>query len=288
MQAEGYESLYDGILAQKLLFDQAYVSQDFKKTLLIKSGLKVDKVYHGRVLRDENSDLYVFHFNLNQRDYLVVGIGFSQHELQQLAPKFSNNIVSNNYMEQNLRHSKWSFLFPQPVYANICDPRSPVGTKGFAETKNHLEENEILKGIGRCAMTSFNEIKNSLKEGVSFFKKLATDPRKLWEEMKESYGQFRELVLKIKAEVQQMLMSMSGLTTEQKVQMACGMAGSAMGIVVKSVLGGATSLLTSLPQVALKLKSMTALIKKTQGLSRFGLKDKERNLVAEKVMSCAR
>lgn len=288
-EREGFHSLYDGTLAASFLFDKAFVSPDMEKAFLLKSGLKVDMSLYGKIIKDEASQTYAVHFELNGINYLMLGIGLSADEMLKVTHKLIPGFKQSASYVPARKFLKWGTAFyGQEASAEFCDYRVNKSTRGLQETKNHIEDNEILKGIGRCAMTSFNEIKDSLKDGADFFKNLATDPRMLWGEMKQSFLQFKELVLNIRSEVRQMLTSLQNLTPDQKVQLACSMAGVAMGVVARSVMGGASSLLTSLPQVTAKLKSISALIAKTKGLGKFGLGAKDQNLIADKVLSCAR
>lgn len=288
-ETEGFNSLYDGTLATNFLFDKAFVSSDLEKAFLLKSGLRVDKSLQGKIFKDEASQTYAVHFEINSVNYLMLGVGLSEEEMLKVTRKIIPGLKKEASFIPMKKLLKWgTLLYSEEASANSCDYRAKAPTRSLQETQNFLEDNEIIKGIGRCAMTSFNELKDSIKDRASFFRKLAADPRMLWQEMKQSYVQFRELVLNIRSEVRQMLVNLQNLTPEQKVQLACSMAGVAMGVVVKSVLGGASSLLTSLPQVTLKLKSISALIGKTKGLGKFGLGAKDQNLIAERVLSCAR
>ena len=79
---------------------------------------------------------------------------------------------------------------------------------------------------------------------------------------------------------------MKGLSTEQKTQMACTLAGTVMGGAVQSMLVGG-ALTKILPGLLLKVKESAALLKKIASLEQLGIRFPDKSFLAREVLSCA-
>lgn len=257
-------------------FDFVYVNHNWNKAVLIKEGLAAPADKTGILIRDEKLGGTVFHFQLEGASYVMVALGFSSAELQTLlAP-----------LKPKSSFSKWSLLVNSAHAAEECDaPPSALGN--LAESSASLEDAAILRKIGQCAVDAWQGVKKSGEDTLSFFKKLATDPGALWGEMKDSFLQLKEFSLNIKSEVQNVISAFGGLPTEQKLQVACTMAGQALMGAAEGLLAGG-ALVKVLPALVLKLRQSASLLAKLGDLKKRGYNLPDLNTATREVLSCAR
>lgn len=257
-------------------FDFVYVSHNWDKAILIKEGLRAPADKTGIIIRDEKLGGSVFHFQREGSSYVLLALGFSSAELQTLlAP-----------LKPKSSFSKWSLFVNSAQAAEECD-NQPKALGNLAESSASLEDAAILRKIGQCSVDAWQGIKKSGEDTLSFFKKLATDPSALWGEMKESFVQLKEFALNIKSEVQSVIASFGAMPTEQKLQVACTMAGQTLMGVAEGLLAGG-ALAKILPMLVLKLRQSASLLAKLAELKKRGYNVPDLNTATREVLSCAR
>lgn len=132
------------------------------------------------------------------------------------------------------------------------------------------------------------ELKNSASDTVKFFKSLATNHLQLWTETTNTFNQLKGFVFNIQSELKNIYRNMNGISTEDKVQMACMISGGLVQIAAQSLLTGGAALTRALPLLMLKLKSVTDLLAKIAALEKRGILFKNKDLLTREVMSCVR
>lgn len=274
---EGLWSVRGASFAQAgMPFDFVYVDHNWDKAILIKEGLSAPADKTGIIIRDEKLGGSVFHFQREGSSYVLVALGFTTAELQSLLSP----------LKPKSSFSKWSLLVNSAQAAEDCD-NPPNALSNLAESSASLEDAVILRKIGQCAVDAWQGIKKSGEDTLGFFKKLATDPGALWGEMKDSFLQLKEFSLNIKSEVQNAISSFGAMPTEQKLQVACTMAGQTlMGVAEGLLVGGA--LAKVLPMLILKLRQSASLLAKLGELKKRGYNVPDLNTATREVLSCAR
>lgn len=272
----GYHSLSDqNLSAGGLPFDSLLISNHWEKSLMIKAGLKVPSSFEGQIIEDDSSGVSAFHFRFEGTPYLIVALHHKKSELQRLFQpwlKTSQSVL-------------WRLLVPE-AQALYCPPMNKT-TAGLQSTAKHIESNEILKTIGSCGMDALQGMKQSVTGTFDFFKTLATNPKKLWTEMKESFVQLKEFALNLNQELKQVFAAFSSMSSEQKVQLACTMTGELIaGAAQAFIAGGALAKL--LPSLILKMKSASASFLRIADLEKSGMKLPDKSFLTKEVLSCAR
>lgn len=279
-QKAGYETLSDtNLSAVGLPFDSLLVANHWDKSIMLKAGLKVPGNIEGRIIEDTASGVLAFHFRFQDTPYLLVSTGLSKADLQTLVRPW---LVSSQTV-------LWK-IFVSSAEAAYCPPNAGSAnrnTDSLKSTADHIEKNEVLKAIGRCGMDALNGANQSATQTLTFFKNLATNPAKLWTEMKESFVQLKEFALNIDTELQQVYAAFGAMSGEQKLQLACSMSGELIAGAAQSfIVGGALAKL--LPQLILKMKSASAMFIKIANLEKLGLKMPDKSLLTREILSCAR
>jgi hypothetical protein len=272
---KGFRSLSDASLVSTgLPFDKAFVSENWHKVLLLKAGLKAPANIEGRLIEDSAIGVSVVHFHFEGTPYVLVSLNNSRDELQDIVKPWLRSKSS----------VAWSVFFPQ-AHALACPDYKDV-TKGLQATAAHIEKNEVLQGIGRCALDAMQGAKTSAEDTLNFFKNLVNDPSGLWSEMKESFVQLKEFALNIQTELQQAFAAFANLPLPMKLKAACTFAGTAMVGAVQVALSG-VAIGRVLPSLLLKVKSSAAMLKKIAGLEKLGIKFPGQAGMMQEVMSCA-
>ncbi|MNT05504.1 hypothetical protein D3C72_1401250 [compost metagenome] len=272
---KGFRSLSDASLVSTgLPFDKVFVSANWEKVLLLKAGLKAPANIEGRLIEDSSVGVSVVHFQFEGTPYVLVSLNNSRDELQDIVKPWLKSKSS----------VAWSLFFPQ-AQALACPDYKSV-TKGLETTAAYIEKNEMFQSIGRCALDAMQEAKSSATDTLNFFKKLVSDPKELWSEMKESFVQLREFALNIQTELQQTFETMTHLPSEMKTRLACSLAGTVMVGAVQAALNPA-SLVRVLPSLLLKVKGSAATLKEIANLEKLGIKLPNKSGMMQEAMSCA-
>jgi hypothetical protein len=279
--SQGYRALSSrSVLSKQLHFDFAFVGANLEKALLLKSGLRAPAEIMNTVLTDEKSKTTVFHFEMEGTPYVLVAMNLSSSELKDLV---------RPWLKQKQTASlKWRLLIGEQAHAiaPVCGSWMANQMKEtLSKTASHIDANEMLQSIGRCSAQALDGISSSVSDSLDFFKKLATDPSALWTEMKDSFIELKNFALNIQEELGPALDAVAGLTTEQKTQMACTLAGKLVASAAQAFVSGA-ALAKALPMMLLKLKQTTATLVKMARLEKLGINFGNKSKLAEEVIAC--
>lgn len=262
------------LIKTNLPFDRVFVSDRWKKSLLLKAGLQAPASIEGQVLQSSDSEIQAFHFTYEGTAYLLIAINLSKDELENIVRPWLRN-----------QTTVLNLFIPSANAAVSCD-LTPNPWSKMTETVRHIESETILRSIGRCSSQALEGAKNTAADTLDFFKKLAKDPRGLWSEMKTSYEAFKSFTLNFKTDVEQILSTLGILSTEQKAQIACTISGE----ILTSALAGAglTSLPRLLPTLTLKMKQVAQILAETANLEKKGIKVPNKQFLTHEALRCAK
>jgi hypothetical protein len=272
--ANGYHSMSDMNLTQAgFAFDRVFVSHRWQSGLVLKAGLKVPTNLLGKVMEDRSLGIQVLHFEIENTPYMVMGIDMTHGEFREaVSPWITSSDTS----------MKWGWVMPR-AYAVTCNT---MPANAFKRTASDLESNSILRAIGKCGADALGGAVGSVGSTFNFFKRLATEPGKLWEETKQSFVDLKNFVMNIGDELSSAYAAFTGLTAQEKLDIACVVAGQAAGTIAQAALGGA-ALAKLFPSLMLKVKAGLSLIKKVGELSLKGIKLPNKSFLMREAMSCA-
>lgn len=255
-------------------FDAIYVDSRFQKKLLLKAGLGVPENIEGQILVEPNLDLLAFHFKFDGTPYLLIALNFSKEDFQKIV---------SPWIKQKYSILWW--LAPQPVFANENCYESPQPWSRLISVKSDIEQNSILRSVGRCGADAIARATQSANDTLDFFKNLATNPKKVWQEIKASADELTNLTLNFRVEISSLFESLTGLTEEQKVQLACSISGS---ILTKALTGGGVlSLGALLPKMIQQLKKVGALLKEISSIEKKGVLLPNKSFLTQEALHCA-
>jgi hypothetical protein len=257
-----------------LPFDKVFVSSNWEKVLLLKAGLKAPANIEGRLIEEKSLGVSVIHFQFQGTPYVLLSLNNSREEFKDIVKPWLKSDAS----------FAWSMFFP-PAQATVC-PRFQDVSRLLKESAAHVENNEVLQGVGRCALDALHAAKSSAQDTLDFFKKLVSDPAQLWSEMKESFVQLKEFAFNIQSELQQTFETITNLPIDLKKALSCTLAGAIMAGAVQAALNGA-SIGRLLPALLLKVKGSASMLKKIADLEKLGIKLPNRSGMMQEVMSCA-
>jgi hypothetical protein len=279
-QKYGYYSLSDTSLIQAgLAFDHAYVSEGWKSSFLLKAGLSVPEKMEGKVLKDQNLDIYVLHFWHENTPYLLMGLDMSEAHFLKVARPWIK------------KSSKGIFSMLSIISSAHADDNcelSPSAVSSLAATSSQLEDRALISKIAECGMDALKGGAGRIEETFDFFKKLATNPTKLWAETKESFRELKSFVLNIKSELQEVFQNLSGTDLNQKLALACSITGSMFVTAAQSMLMGPGALARALPLMMLKLKKTSTLLSQLGILKKQGVNLPDNKRVTSEVLSCVK
>jgi CRISPR/Cas system-associated protein Cas10 (large subunit of type III CRISPR-Cas system) len=159
-------------------------------------------------------------------------------------------------------------------------------TDKFRATATSLEGDAILRAIGKCGADALTGAGSSVTSTLNFFKNLATDPLKLWDQTKQSFYELKNFVMNMHSEVVEMYKSFSNLTSQEKSEIACTMAGYMIGKVAQGAVTGAL-LAKTLPTMMLAVKTAGGMLKKIAELAQKGIQLPNKSFLVREAMACA-
>lgn len=276
---KGYRSLSSlGVRSSKLAFDFAFVSPRFERAILLKAGLRAPIDMQNKIIYEKAAGLTVLNFEVETTPYVLVALNIPKSEVQDL---FQPWLMSSG------SSARWRFLLPQRAEAaSTCLSTGKSEWGGpLKETATHIDQTEILQSIGRCGAQAMQGASSSALETLTFFKKLATDPKSLWVEMKDSFVELKNFALNIQQEMGPILETLRGLSSEEKMQIACNLSGQLVSSSVQALVSGA-ALAKVLPMMLLKLKAVSQLLAKIALMEQRGISSVKNKGLVETVIRC--
>ncbi|KYG66136.1 hypothetical protein AZI86_03480 [Bdellovibrio bacteriovorus] len=277
LSANGFHSISDlNLTTAGFTFDRAFVSHQWQSSMILKSGLQVPDTMLGKVITDEGLGVQVLHFKVEETYYMLMGMDMTKGEFKEAAkPWITSSDVS----------AKFSWLLPQ-AHAVTCmtGPQNRVG-----KTADSLESDSILRAIGKCGTDALSGFTGSVSSTLSFFKRLATEPGKLWAETKQSFVELKNFVMNINSELKEAFAAFQSLPSEEKAAIACTIAGQVLGDAAQGLVGAGAlaGLAKLLPSLLLKIKAGLKTVVQGLELRNKGLKIPDGSVLAREAMSCA-
>lgn len=277
LSANGFHSISDlNLTTAGFAFDRAFVSHQWQSSMVLKSGLQVPNSMLGKVVSDDGLGVHVLHFKVEEAYYMLMGMDMTKGEFREAAkPWITSSDVS----------VKFGWLVPQAQAVTcLTGPQNRM-----RNTADSLESDSILKAIGKCGTDALSGFTGSISSTLSFFKRLATEPKKLWAETKQSFVELKNFVMNINSELKQVFAAFQSLPSEEKAAIACTIAGQVLGDAAQALAGAGAlaGLAKMLPSLLLKIKAGLKTVVQGLELRNKGLKIPEGSILAREAMSCA-
>ena len=277
-EGKGFHKITDQTLSKTgLPFDGVYTTADWSKALLLKAGLKAPTNLEGQIIEEPSLGMLILHFKFEGSPYVLAATNLSRHEFAKIVKPWLKNSSKSALLQ--------SLLLPQAQAFDCAMASSKFDS--FVNTKGFIESQETLKSIGKCATDALGGAVQSVDSTFDFFKKLATDPKALWGEMKDSFVELKSFVLNINEEMKSVYAAFGSMTPEQRTQIACTMTGELIAGALQAMVAGA-GLAKLLPGLILKMKAATATLTKLAGLEKKGIALPDKSLLTREALSCAR
>lgn len=259
-------------------FDFVFVSPDWQKWILLKEGLQAPAKESHRVITSKELSVQVANFEYKGGHYVLLASGLSARELSTILKPIFKSPDQALFLPLT--------LFAEHAFANDCsktDPHTP-----FQLTAKHIQNNELLKTIGKCGADAIQGAQTNVTNTLNFFKTLALNPLHVWKEMRDSFLELRSFVFNLHTELEKIIGDLQGLTLEQRLTLGCNLTGQLMLVAVTATAVGTTNLAQVLPQILLKLKNSTVMIAKLAELKKRGFNIPDLNESSRKVLACVR
>ena len=237
-----------------LPFDQVLHSPSLRQMVAVKFGLTPVGMKEGEIISVPEEGLLVTHLKIKGSWALLVAQGFEQEEFQKLiTPKK----ISFNFL---------NLLIPR-AHASDCTQVHRVATP-LVELSDQINSQNLTSQIAQCLATGARALGENLKESLDFYRRLATEPRKVWQEFKQGMQAFGGLLMNLRQEASQLLTSLSHLSPSLKAEVICGMSGTLIASAGQALLLGPASLARALPGLTLKLRGMVESLAELSRLTR--------------------
>lgn len=252
--------------------DEVLSSNRDEGLIFINANLKASQEVQNKIVefRQNNGVFYLYHtkkasiafFNLSEN--AVKKLVYSLDQKAEFITKIKNFFISESYAD-----------------TVACNTPPPNKYGQVENISSAMDNSFIMKKIGECAVHALHGAKESVEETADFFKKLATNPAALWTDVKKSYDGLKHFAMNFSTELQSFYQTITNLTLEDKIDIACTLTGQLIPGLVLSLTGsspmvGAKLLAGLLP----KLERMRTLINLLQ---RYKISTK----VAKESLSCA-
>ncbi len=278
-QRAGLASLSDqAFVSSSLKFDFAFASSEWKKFVLIKEGLKAPASDRYKIFHAKDLSSLVVNFEFQGSHYVLIATGLTAAELKNLFQDIAP-------LKENAQLWKLRAFFPTAQAAQCASP-ALTSTQKLAPTLRHIENVELLRTIGKCSGDALRGAYQGAENTLSFFKVLAQNPAKLWQEMKQSFDELKAFTMNMQTEIKKILANMQTLSVEQRLELACTITGELLLGTATSLAVGGSQLAKLLPQLLLKLKNSTQHLTLLAELQKKGFTIPDINVSTRKILSC--
>ncbi|MEN0060189.1 MAG: hypothetical protein AAGB31_15225 [Bdellovibrio sp.] len=259
-----------------LPFDTLFVSSLFKGAIAIKAGVQAPESIRGQLIEDTQVGATAFHFLYEDTSFLLLAFDVSKEDLKRIVHPWLRSSTT----------LLWSLFMPAAQAQDRCTLRATeVGFRTVAPIASHIKADTTTKKIGECALSALRSAGNQMKETLQFFTGLATEPAKIWQEMKDSYTQLKGFVLNIQEELDQMFTALSGISVEEQAQITCSFTGT---LISSSILALHTGKFVKLiPQMLLKMKEVSQKILALTKAENLGISLPNKKHLSSEIISCA-
>lgn len=274
-KSRGFFSLSDTTLTtQGLPFDNAYLGVGLKQNLVIKAGLEVSQDLEGVTLFDPELNVRIFHFKFRDVSYMVMGFEFSEKEFKEVVSPWAK--VSKT--------SLFNLLIPE-AHAETCEIPGQAH-KDISTLSNTLSGEAIIKKIAECGMEALKGVADQASNTWDFFKKMATNPKQLWKETKESFYELKDFVLNIDSEIKTIFTNLGNISLPEQLDLACHLSGHVFTMVAQSFFLGPAAIARQLPLAMNRLKKMSEQLSNAAILRKKGIKVPDNKKLTDEVTRC--
>ena len=247
-----------------LPFDQLFHSASMRKMLAVKFNLTPIGMKEDEIIEVEGENLLVTHIRINKTWALIVAQGFEIEELKKIiAPQGSS-------------FSFLKFLIPS-AHASDCTEIHNVAAP-LHQLSQEMEQQSLSSRIAQCMSTAATSLKESLKESLDFYGRIASSPLQVWREFKQGMSAFGQVIYNLRQEISGITSSLGHLSPSLMGEVVCGFTGIVISKLATSLILGPASLARSIPEITLKIKtaadkltSLNALANKIPSLQAQGL-----------------
>lgn len=264
------------------LYDFAYSTTDLEKYVLLKAGVVVPEKEYGVFYHDEEYNALVTHIRVNDISYLLIAKGFEKTEIKSLLSPFVKQEA----------FSFFNLIFPSAHAAGpfneICVPTFyQLSTIKLSASYQQINQSMVSSQITGCAIDALKTMKSSLESTYGFYKDLLTNPKKVWNETLKNFESMKALIGNLNTEFKNLIQVISNLSTEEQMKIVCGLTGDAVMTAAGALLMGPQNLTKEAPRLLLKIKNLTASLKKMDFLDKLDLKPKSQKQIIQEIISCA-
>lgn len=265
------------------LYDFAYTTTDLEKYVLLKAGVVTQEKEYGVLYHDDEYNALITHIKVNDISYLFIAKGFEKAEIKNLLSPFVKKEA----------FSFFNFIFPSAQAAGpfneICVPTfHQLSTIKLSASYQQINQSMVSSQITSCAIDALKSMKSSLESTYGFYKDLLTNPKKVWNETLKSFESMKTLIANLNTEFKNLIQVISNLSTEEQMKIVCGLTGDVVMLAAGSLLMGPQNLAKDAPRLLLKIKNVTASLKKMDFLEKIGIKPKSQKQIIQEIISCAK
>ena len=247
--------------------DEVLYSNSHSGTIFIKLGLLAPVEQRFKLISSGNLTLY--HTNSAS----IAFFDFSPLEVQVLSSGLGQKVTLNML----------DIIIPTAEASDLifCQNENKNSFSNLEQISEKINQSLLVKKIGECALMALKGAEGNVEDIKKFFSNLS-DPKKMWDEMKQNYDQLKHLVTNLTSELQSFYKTMSGLTVQDMLDIGCKMVGDIGSQFLIAVTGaGAGIAVTKLVTMTLpKLQRLKKLLE----LSQHGKISKQ---TAKESLSCA-
>ena len=233
--------------------DEVLSSEGHNGLIMVKTGLIAPAHLRFKILTEGN--LSLFHTN----NASIAFYDFSQYEVKLLT----------SGLNKTVSFQVFNFFIPTANATDtiVCQYQVAQSFADLEKIGQKVSQSTLLKKIGECAVHALRGAEGKTEETKEFFTNLLTNPEKLWGDMKKSYNELKHFVSNISSELQGFYKTISDLSLQDQLDIACKLTGELVPSLVVAATGVGLAvattkiILTTLPKLR-RLKRLLELSKK--------------------------
>lgn len=193
--------------------DEVLTSSYHPGTIFIKLGLLAPESQRFKLLTSGN--LTLFHTD----SLSIAFFDFNSFEVQTLIEGLATKKVSKT--------SVMDFFIPKASAADqvFCQTQAVNAFKNIESLNNKITQSLLIKKLGECGLHALRGATGQIDEMKNFFGTLASDPGKLWREMKENFKQLQLVLGNLTNELMSFYNTVTGLSVDDMLKIGCQMIG---------------------------------------------------------------
>ncbi|MCB0389777.1 MAG: hypothetical protein KDD58_00730 [Bdellovibrionales bacterium] len=267
--------------------DQVYVDSTNNKAIFLKIGWATDSLDIINQIVEMNNG-YAFHGMIQENwPFVLFFYKISKNEVNQAI-----QLLSQNYLiSKSAKYSIRNLVLPKVWADESCiTTGQPSYNKDLKDVHQRIESQSMMDTISSCLVTAINALKNKterlFKNTSSFFKKLLSDPRKLWKEVVDRFENIKKAASTIHDSLANLANNLKEIPFEISQQMICSMTGALTPHLLKGITAlGAASLATAITSTVKNIETFSEVLKRTIKSSKLS-KDEQINF-SNRIGLCA-